>query len=214
MATTGPTGADVLDAMNCAVDDPPDGRPGLPELAARLCAGAVAISASTAAWLLLVAEFDRREGWAVPGVASCAHWLSWQCGIAPGTAREHVRLARALPGLPRLTDELGAGRLSYAKARAIARVADTTTESDLLDLARNCTAAQLDRVVAGWRRADAVSTDLARAQADDVRGTARSAVLTAGGSDDEAEARRARGRRRGVDAWWPGRRTHAVRPAE
>ena len=203
MATTGPTGADVLDAMNCAVDDPPDGRPGLPELAARLCAGAVAISASTAAWLLLVAEFDRREGWAVPGVASCAHWLSWQCGIAPGTAREHVRLARALPGLPRLTDELGAGRLSYAKARAIARVADTTTESDLLDLARNCTAAQLDRVVAGWRRADAVSTDLARAQADDARGTARSAVLTAGGSDDEAEAAGRQAAAAVWTAWWP-----------
>ena len=193
----------VLDEMNCASDDPPAGAPALPELAARLCAGAVAISASTAAWLLLVAEFDRREGWAVPGVASCAHWLSWQCGIAPGTAREHVRLARALPGLPRVTDELGAGRLSYAKARAIARVADAGTESDLLDLAQNCTAAQLDRVVAGWRRSDAVSTDLARSQADEARSTARSAALTAGGSDDEADDA---GRRAAAEvwaAWWP-----------
>ena len=197
------TATTVLDEMNCAVDDPPDGRPGLPELAARLCAGAVAISASTAAWLLVVAEFDRREGWAVPGVASCAHWLSWQCGIAPGTAREHVRLARALPGLPRLTDELGTGRLSYAKARAIARVADAATESDLLDLAQHCTAAQLDRVVAGWRRADAVSTDLARTQADQARGTARSAVLGAGGSDEEADAAGRQAAAAVWTAWWP-----------
>jgi hypothetical protein len=203
MTTTAVLETTVLDQMNCASDDPPTGGLALPELAARLCAGAVAISASTAAWLLLVAEFDRREGWAVPGVASCAHWLSWQCGIAPGTAREHVRLARALPGLPRVTDELGAGRLSYAKARAIARVADAATESDLLDLAQNCTAAQLDRVVAGWRRADAVSTDLARGQADEARSAARSTVLDAGGSDDEADAAGRKAAAEVWTAWWP-----------
>ncbi|WP_235564747.1 HNH endonuclease signature motif containing protein [Modestobacter sp. Leaf380] len=193
----------VVDAMNCATDDPPDGALALPELAGRLCAGAVAISASTAAWLLLVAEFDRREGWAVPGVTSCAHWLSWQCGIAPGTARDHVRLARALPGLPRVTADLGAGRISYAKARAIARVADADSEPALLELARNCTAAQLDRVVAGWRRADTAATEAARAQAEDARSLARAATVRAGGTDDEgAEAGRAAAAAVWT-SWWP-----------
>ena len=38
------------------------------------------INAATAHFLALLAEFDRREGWAQHGIASCAHWLSWQCG--------------------------------------------------------------------------------------------------------------------------------------
>ncbi|MCW2582014.1 MAG: endonuclease [Klenkia sp.] len=193
----------VVREMNCSTDDPPDGALPLPELAVRLCAGAVAISAATAAWLLLVAEFDRREGWAVPGVGSCAQWLSWQCGIAPGTAREHVRTARALPGLPDTTRELSAGRISYAKARAIARVADADTEAGLLEVAAHCTAAQLDRVVAGWRRSDDATTDAARAQADQARSAARAAAIAAGGDDDEGDTAGRAAAAAVWTAWWP-----------
>ena len=45
------------------------------------------INAATAHFLALLAEFDRREGWAQHGVANCAHWLSWQCGIGAVAAR-------------------------------------------------------------------------------------------------------------------------------
>ncbi len=45
------------------------------------------INAATAQFLALLAEFDRKEGWAQHGVASCAHWLNWQCGISSGAAR-------------------------------------------------------------------------------------------------------------------------------
>ena len=38
------------------------------------------IHAATCRWLGLVAEFDRREGWADWGCRSCAHWVSWRCG--------------------------------------------------------------------------------------------------------------------------------------
>jgi len=190
-------------AMNCATDRPDDDALPLPELAVRLCAGAVAISAATGAWLLLVAEFDRREGWAVPGVTSCAQWLSWQCGMAPGTARDHVRTARALPGLPGTTRELSAGRISYAKARAIARVADTDTEAGLLEVAATCTAAQLERVVAGWRRSDEATTDAARAQADRARSAARGAAIAAGGDDDEGDEAGRAAAAAVWAAWWP-----------
>lgn len=84
----------------------------LAELARRITAGAVRLSAATAAWLDLVAEFDAREGWAGYGIRSCAEWLAWQCGLSPGPAREHVRVARALRQLPALTGAFGAGRLS------------------------------------------------------------------------------------------------------
>jgi hypothetical protein len=45
---------------------------------------------------MLIAEFDRREGWSDGGTQSCAHWLNWKCGIDMGAAREKVRTARCL----------------------------------------------------------------------------------------------------------------------
>src|SRR3712207_6262715 len=74
----------------------------LEELAEAITAGAVRLAAATATWLRLVAEFDERGGWHGVGIHSCAHWLAWQCGLGPGAAREHVRVARALRSLPRI----------------------------------------------------------------------------------------------------------------
>ncbi|MGY5885386.1 DUF222 domain-containing protein [Modestobacter lacusdianchii] len=135
------------------------GEPGersVAELAREIRSGAVRLAAATAAWLRLVAEFDAREGWGEVGVRSCAHWLAWQCGMGPGAAREHVRVARALGSLPVTAEAFAAGRLSYSKVRAISRVADPATEVELVELARHATASQVERVVRAWRRSDAV----------------------------------------------------------
>ena len=132
----------------------------LPELAREITAGAVRLAAATAAWLQLVAEFDRREGWGAHGIKSCAHWLAWQCGMSPVTAREHVRVARALVDLPRLAAAFAEGRLSYSKIRAVTRVAEPETEQMLLEQAVEATASQLDRVVRAWRRSDRVDEDV------------------------------------------------------
>src|SRR3954447_2750815 len=131
----------------------------LPELAAEITAGVVRLAAATAAWLRLVAEFDRREGWTGIGIASCAQWLAWQCGLSPGTAREHVRVARALTGLPLIAAAFAAGRISYAKVRAVTRVADASCEADLLELALSTTASQVERTVRAWRRSEAADTE-------------------------------------------------------
>jgi Domain of unknown function (DUF222)/HNH endonuclease len=128
----------------------------LAELAAEITAGAVRLAAATAAWLHLIAEFDQREGWAGHGIASCAHWLAWQCGLAPGTAREHVRVARALDSLPLIDAAFVTGRLSYSKVRALTRVADEHCEADLLDFALHATASQVERTVRQWHRAEAL----------------------------------------------------------
>ncbi len=111
------------------------------------------INAATAHFLALLAEFDRREGWAQHGIASCAHWLSWQCGIGPVAAREKVRVARALESLPKIAGAFGEGRLSYSKVRALTRVATAATEDTLLNIALNGTAAHVERTVRGFRRA-------------------------------------------------------------
>ena len=128
----------------------------LDDLARRITSGAVRLAAATAAWLVLVAEFDSRGGWGAVGIRSCAHWLAWQCGLSPGAAREHVRVARALDVLPATAAAFAAGRLSYAKVRALTRVADAQSEPVLLQLAHELTASQLERVVREWRRSDAV----------------------------------------------------------
>jgi hypothetical protein len=130
----------------------------LSQLALEITSGAVRLAAATAAWLRLVAEFDRREGWHAVGVLSCAHWLAWQCGMSPGAAREHVRVARALTTLPRLTTAFTEGRLSYSKVRALTRVAEPDTEESLLEFALAATASQTERLVRQWRRADAADT--------------------------------------------------------
>jgi hypothetical protein len=131
----------------------------LSELAVEITSGAVRLAAATDAWLRLVAEFDRREGWHAVGVLSCAHWLAWQCGMSPGTAREHVRVARALTTLPRLAGAFAEGRLSYSKVRALTRIAEPDTEASLLEFALAATASQTERLVRQWRRADAADAE-------------------------------------------------------
>lgn len=126
-------------------------------LGARICAGAGHLAAAMSVWLGQVEEFDRRGGWVVDGVRSCAHWLSWKCGIGLGAAREHVRVARALAQFPLIRDQLAAGRLSYSNVRALVRVATAATENFLVDVALSCTGAQLEVLVAGLGKAQGLA---------------------------------------------------------
>lgn len=117
---------------------------------AELCAR---ISVAMSRFLRLVAEFDERRGWEHLGFASCAQWLHWRCGIAMVTAHEHVRVSRALRELPQIADQFDRGQLSYSKVRTITRIAEPATEELLLGWAAHATAAQLERIAAGYRRA-------------------------------------------------------------
>ncbi len=111
------------------------------------------LDAATARLLDLIREFDARGGWN-NGFPSCAAWLTWRVGLAPGAAREHVRVARALGTLPRLAQALARGELSYAKVRALTRAAIPETEEQLLAFGRAGTAEHVERLVRGWRRVD------------------------------------------------------------
>src|SRR5215510_4737284 len=71
------------------------------------------LNAGTYRFLRILAEFERREGYTGFGIASCAHWLSWKCGITLVAAREKVRVARALAGLPQISEAMRLGKLSY-----------------------------------------------------------------------------------------------------
>ena len=102
----------------------------------------------------LLAEYHRREGWRDTGFSSTAEWLVWRIGIQLHTARERVRTALALKELPLTSAAMREGELSFTKVRFLTRVARPENEATLLDFARAGSAANLERVVRGWKTLD------------------------------------------------------------
>jgi len=142
----------LVDGADAAIPDPFDDADALEELEEEIATLAAHIHAATHRLLTLVAEFDRRRGWELGGHRSCAYWLSACTGIDLGAAREKVRAARALEALPETSASMARGELSFSKIRALTRVATEANEGALLELARGCTTAQLERMVRGFRR--------------------------------------------------------------
>jgi hypothetical protein len=69
-----------------------------------------------------------------------------------GAAREKVRTAHALASLPKIAAAMQRGELSYAKVRALTRVACPNTENTLLQYALHGTAEHVERIVRDFRR--------------------------------------------------------------
>lgn len=124
----------------------------LKELEAQITELAGHLNAANYRFLKLIAEFDRREGWGGAAVQSCAHWLNWKCGIDMGAAREKVRVAHALEKLPNIAAAMERGQVSYAKVRAMTRVACPATEDYLLNVALHGTAHHVETLVRHFRR--------------------------------------------------------------
>jgi hypothetical protein len=117
------------------------------------------LDAATHRLLTCIRAFDTSGEWERQGAISCAHWLAWRIGLDPGAAREKVRVARALGRLPLLDDGLRRGALSYAKVRALTRVATSENEATLAEMAGSCTGAQLEKLCRRLRRVVDVTQD-------------------------------------------------------
>src|SRR5262245_43657655 len=148
--------------MACAASSIPDEtlrrQRGLEELEAKITELWGYLNVATYRFLLLIAEFDREEAYARHGLANTAQWLNWQCGIGAVAAREKVRVARSLEQLPEIADAFAKGENSYSKVRAMTRVATAANESVLVHIARNGTAAHVEKLVRRYhwtRRRDA-----------------------------------------------------------
>jgi hypothetical protein len=150
-------GAEICEAP---LPEPEVGAAALPEsdgdvldaLEEEIVALSAHIHAATHRLLTLIAEYDRLLGWELAGHRSCAHWLAYRTGLDLGTAREKVRAARALERLPETSAAMARGELSFSQVRALSRVATAENEGDLLELARGCTTAQLERMVRAFRK--------------------------------------------------------------
>lgn len=155
-ARPGPA-ANADNAAPCAIPGPSD--PGVAEdgddelvrLGERIAELAARINSAESRMMALIAEFDRRGGWKGE-YSSCAEWLAWRIGIKIGPARERVRTARALAGLPQTAEALREGRISYTKVRALTRVATPASEAELLEFAQAGSAARLEGMVRMWKK--------------------------------------------------------------
>jgi hypothetical protein len=170
----------------------------LERLEAQICEVAGHLAAATCQFLVLLAEFDARRGWASWEVNSCAAWLSWKCQMSSGAAREHVRVARALRDLPVIRREFAAARLSDAKVRALTRIATPQTEEQLAVLAGPMTGSQPERFARAHRQCS---------RADDAAARIRRR-LTWISPRPTSPRRRPRPRRAG---WWRPLRTWLMR---
>ena len=150
----GPCSPDGFPAANDAASIPDQPDADLNRLADRIAELSARIQAATYALLVLIRQFDEQGGWRAGGFSSCAHWLSWRTGLAPGAAREKVRVAHALARLPLIGAAMQQGRVSYSKVRALTRVATPENEAALLDLALAGTAVHVEQVTRAWRRVD------------------------------------------------------------
>lgn len=142
----------------------PEGARSLEQIDLDIAETSAHIDAATYRLLADIAEFDRREGWALAGARSCAEWLSFRIGLSPGTARDHVRVARKLEDHPLISAAFARGLLSYSKVRATFRVATAENEEEILATARSCTAAQLEKLVRACRKVGRADLDTAQRQ--------------------------------------------------
>lgn len=131
----------------------PEERRAIEEIGEEIADLASRIDTVTHRLLTRLREFVDEGGWEAQGAKTPAHWLSWRTGMDLGAARERVRVARALGGLPLIDEALRQGRVSFAKVRAMTRVATPATEELLLQHAEVTTAGRLERICRGMRYA-------------------------------------------------------------
>ena len=82
-----------------------------------------AISAHQSQLLAAVVELDRRKAWRVDGATSMVAWLVQRCGVTAATARDWVTAAAKLHALPKISDALSQGKLSFDQVKPLVEVA-------------------------------------------------------------------------------------------
>jgi hypothetical protein len=108
-----------------------------------------------------LAEIERRRTYVRDGYLSASVWLGRRAGMSPGEAKQHVRMARALEGMPAACAALSEGELTASAARVLVEAHEESpeafagSEDALVEAARRLSVAELRAVVAHWRQAAA-----------------------------------------------------------
>jgi hypothetical protein len=106
------------------------------------------INAATARLLELATAFVAQGTLA----DDAARWLAFRCGMTTREARQYLLVAEKLEELPAIRAAFARGELAFTKVRSLVRVAKTSSEEGLLELAAVLTAAQVERALRAFRR--------------------------------------------------------------
>ena len=93
-----------------------------------------------------VARLDSAETWKQDGATSMADWLAGRYTTSIGTAREWVKIARALTEQPHIGEAFADGRLSWDQLRALIRFTTVDNEAEWAGWAPSMTVAELRAV--------------------------------------------------------------------
>jgi len=105
------------------------------------------MAAASAEALRMVAQVDRLGLWRHDGATSMTSWLAGRYRLGWGTAREWVRVAHALEGLPQIAEAYADGRLSWDQLRPLTKFAAQETDRSWAERAPGLRPAAL------WREA-------------------------------------------------------------
>jgi Domain of unknown function (DUF222)/HNH endonuclease len=111
-----------------------------------------AISAHQRQLLGAVAELDRRKAWRVDGATSMVAWLVQRCSVTASTAREWVTAAPKLESLPKISEALAQGKLSFDQIKPLVQVAKPDTDAELAKQATQWSAKQVRELAAAAQR--------------------------------------------------------------
>jgi hypothetical protein len=115
-----------------------------------------AISAHQSQLLAAVTELDRRKAWRVDGATSMVAWLVQRCSVNAATARDWVTAAQKLQELPKISDALSQGKLSFDQVKPLVDVAKPETDATLAEQATHWSAKQVrELATAAKRQSDA-----------------------------------------------------------
>jgi hypothetical protein len=114
-----------------------------------------AISAHQRQLLSAVAELDRRKAWRVDGATTMVAWLVQRCSVTANTARDWVTSAEKLESLPKISEALSQGKLSFDQIKPLVQVAKPDTDARLAEAATHWSAKQVrELAIANNRQTD------------------------------------------------------------
>ena len=103
--------------------------------------------------ITLIEEVERRGLWAEwVGVKTLTEWVMHVASVSMHTAREYVRVMRALREMPKVKKSLAGGDVSFSKVREVTRLGERIGDDEALRLATLATGSQISRISQNYQQ--------------------------------------------------------------
>ncbi|MFN3220027.1 MAG: DUF222 domain-containing protein [Acidimicrobiales bacterium] len=114
--------------------------------------------------VVAAAAFAESPEWILDGSPTAAHWLATVADVEACTAREWIRIGKALTQLPVTAAAFAERRLSYSTVRTLTRTATPENEAELVELVTGVPASEVGKVIAAWMHRNLPAEDIAARQ--------------------------------------------------